>query len=126
MLAALATERQIPATLTLGIYEMSARNTPGIGEVLSRYRLDCLPEAHCYLRYRGSRIDITRSTQEKPRERIEFLHEESITPQQIGAYKIKLHQRYMQKWLAGTRSRAELSFEQLWRIREECIAALGQ
>jgi len=54
LLAALAREQHINAQLVLGIYEMSERNTPGVGHVLSRYGLSYIPEAHCHLRYKVS------------------------------------------------------------------------
>src|SRR5215813_13450772 len=51
LLAELAREQGLPVVLTLGIYEMHERNTPGVGVVLDRYGLLYIPEAHCYLRY---------------------------------------------------------------------------
>src|SRR6266850_7246900 len=59
LLAELAREQDISVQLTLGIYEMSERNTPGVGQVLNKYGLSYIPEAHCYLRYKGERIDVT-------------------------------------------------------------------
>src|SRR5215510_7093760 len=60
LLAALGIEQRIAVELTLGIYDMDERNTPGVGRILSAHGLDRLPEAHCYLRYAGRRVDITR------------------------------------------------------------------
>jgi hypothetical protein len=45
---------------------MHEHNTPGVGEVLARYGLLSLPEAHCYLMYNGMRIDVTRSGTAEP------------------------------------------------------------
>src|SRR4051812_26756301 len=39
LLAALAAEQQLPVSLTLGLYEMSEANTPGVSAVLRQYRL---------------------------------------------------------------------------------------
>jgi hypothetical protein len=60
LLAELAREQGVAVALMLGLYEMSERNTPGIGAVLHRNGLDSIPEAHCYLMYERVRIDITR------------------------------------------------------------------
>ena len=91
LLAELAHEQQLPIALTLGIYQMHDRNTPGVGVILTRYKLPFIPEAHCYLTYKGERIDITRSSA-KPTEPIgQFLSEETILPVQIGEHKIGLH-----------------------------------
>ncbi len=126
LLAALAREQNLPVVLTLGIYEMHERNTPGVGVVLKRYGLHYLPEAHCYLRYEGIRIDITRSGTE-PTEPIDrFLYEEAIVPAQIGDYKVQLHQRFLRNWIADKDLLGSRSFAEVWKIREECIAALAQ
>ena len=77
LLAELAREQQLPVMLTLGIYHMHDRNTPGVDLILTRYRLPFVPEAHCYLTYKGKRIDVTRS-RTTPTEPInQFLYEET-------------------------------------------------
>ena len=124
LLAALAREQGIDIQLMLGIYEMSERNTPGVGAVLDRHGLACIPEAHCFLRYRGERIDVTGvPAGAEPIERC--LHEEPITIQQIGAYKIERHRLFLREWLGRRPQGADLQLEEAWRIREACIAALG-
>ena len=119
ILAALALEHDSPVELRLGIYEMDGNNTPGVGTVLRRYGLDGLPEAHCYLAYHGARVDLTRAEPTEPVD--DFLHEEAIGPEGIGAYKVDIHRRYMRKWAL----QLNLDPEQVWRIREECILALS-
>ena len=100
LLAALAHEQDMAVVLTLGIYEMHERNTPGVGVVLSRYSVAYLPEAHCYLVYEGTRIDITRAGGDGPEPIARFLHEEAIVPEQIGDDKTTLHQQFMREWVA--------------------------
>ena len=86
-----------------------------------------LPEAHCYLRFREFRIDVTHEIGAKPPETVaRFLYEEDITPEQIGAYKTTLHRHFLQRWLAETGTAAGRDIDEIWRIREECIAALSQ
>jgi hypothetical protein len=60
LLTELARENDHPVSLVLGIYEMDEINTPGVGPVLQRYGLKCVPEAHCHLVYKGTRVDLTR------------------------------------------------------------------
>src|SRR5260370_21724396 len=94
ILAELAREQGIEIQLMLGIYEMSEDNTPGVGRVLSAHGLSYIPEAHCYLRCQGERIDMTGVPPgAAPIER--FLHEEPITVDQIGADKNDLHRRFL-------------------------------
>jgi hypothetical protein len=88
--------------------------------------LPFLPEAHCYLTYRGERIDITRSGVEPTEPITQFLAEETITPEQIGDYKVQWHQYFLREWVARAAGVAQRSFEETWAIREACIAALSQ
>jgi len=123
LLAALAREQGLDARLTLGVYEMREANTPGVGAVLARHGLTALPEAHCYLTWDGRRIDVTRDA--APAEPIaRFLHEETISEGQIGEYKLALHRRLLDDW--RRRQAPGRTLEELWRAREECIAALGE
>jgi len=127
LLATLAHEQQLPVVLTLGIYDMHEHNTPGVGVVLTRYGLASLPEAPCYLTYGGTRIDVTRSGADPTEPITRFLHEEAIVPEQIGAYKVTLHRQCMQEWVRNNRETVRgQSFEEIWQIREECIAVLAQ
>lgn len=125
LLAHLARVRRAPVELTVGIYEMDARNTPGVGAVLARHGIASLPEAHCYLRVGDERVDLTRSLERAGAPVAAFLHEEAISVEGIGAYKVELHRSFLSRWL-GERGLADrLPLEAAWRIREECIAALG-
>lgn len=126
LLKALAGEQGLPIRLMLGIYEMDARNTPGIGHVLEEHHLPCIPEAHCYLVHQERRIDVTRNLDDREFEPIAtFLIEEEITTEQIGEYKRRRHQAFMRQWL-HRRALLDFDFDQLWRIREQCIAALSR
>jgi hypothetical protein len=121
LLTELARENDRPVSLVLGIYEMDEINTPGVGPVLQRYRLRCVPEAHCHVVYEGTRVDLTRNVQ-GARPIDDFLYEEEIAPEQIGQYKVDKHRHFVRRW-AEERG---LEFEQIWRVREECIVALTE
>lgn len=127
LLRELAIEQTLEVALVVGIYQMTERNTPGVGRVLAKYSLDFVPEAHCYLRYLDQRVDVTRALVAGAAEPIaHFLHEEEISPQQVGEYKLGLHQNFLRRWLAENPAiAARHDFDALWRIREECIAALS-
>ncbi len=125
LLNVLAQEQGIQTALVIGIYRMNGRNTPGIAPVLERYGLDSLPEAHCFLRYREKRVDVTQA-ETNPSEPIsEFLYEEDISPGQIGDYKTSLHRHFLRQWMRETGATTRYSLDELWQIREVCIAALG-
>ena len=126
LLRRLAIEQGIDLVLVLGIYQMTERNTPGVGSVLQRHGLKTLPEAHCYLRVGDQRIDVTRQRARTGLEPIShFLHEEEIDPSQITLYKIGVHQNFLKQWITERRGLGELSLASIWAIREECIAALS-
>jgi len=120
LLAELARENGSPVSLVLGVYEMDGENTPGVGGVLAAHGLRCVPEAHCYLAYGGRRVDLTREGAGGGP--ASFIHEEEINPHQIGAYKVGAHREFVARWseIHG------LDPTRVWRVREECIAALAE
>ncbi len=117
-------QQQLPIRLMLGIYEMSERNTPGVGRVLEKYGLASVPEAHCYLMYRNDRIDITRAV-DGAEPIAKFLHEEVISPDQIADYKVSVHHHFLRNWIGTAATSRAMSLDAAWKIREECIAALA-
>ncbi|HET6763990.1 MAG TPA: hypothetical protein VFH27_09960 [Longimicrobiaceae bacterium] len=124
LLAHLAAEHGVAVDLVVGIYEMTEANTPGVGPTLARHNIASLPEAHCYLRIGAVRLDVTRPAVEgaEPIER--FLSEHVIAPEGIGAPKLALHHAAMERWV---RERMPgWTVDDAWRVREACIAALGQ
>lgn len=124
LLAELATEQRLPVALVLGIYLMNERNTPGIGRVLAHHGLAEIPEAHCYLMHDDVRIDLTRDIAGRTEAIAALLHEEQILPAQVNLYKVHIHQEFMRNWLQ-TNEFKSWTFDELWRVREECIAALN-
>ena len=124
LLAAIAEEEALPVSLRIGIYDMDEGNTPGVGPVLAAHGLASLPEAHCYLAYRGLRVDVTRSGVSSSG-RVRFHAEWCIRPEQIGDHKVSLHRAFLRDWL-GRQPDLGLDLETLWRVREACIAALAE
>jgi hypothetical protein len=125
LLAQLAAEQSLPVLLTLGLFEMTERNTPGIGPMLRQHGLSAIPEAHCYLVYAGRRIDVTHFGIARP-EDIDFLREERISPDQIGKYKMTWHRRLLREWVERHQPPLRLTWQQVWEVREDCIRALEQ
>jgi hypothetical protein len=125
LICRLANEQPVETTLTVGIYEMSERNTPGVGAVLQRYGLPSLPEAHCYIRLGSRRIDLTGIPAGPDTEPItHFLFETEIEPEQILDHKAAIHKHFLESWCHHDRLQQHTP-QELWSIREECIAALS-
>jgi hypothetical protein len=123
LLARLAEEHGVALELVVGIYEMDGGNTPGVGATLAAHGLRSLPEAHCYLRRGGVRLDVTRADAGNAEPIAAFLTEHVIPPDGIGAPKLALHRAAMEAWV---RDRLPgWSADDAWRVREACIAALS-
>lgn len=108
--------------LTLGIYQMTGENTTGVGTVLQKYGLAYIPEAHCYLMRDGERYDYTRQNQDI-HPNVELSNERSVNPEAFSAEKKDYHHAYLKEWLKN--EALEFSFDQIWKIREECIQAIS-
>jgi len=121
-LAALAHEcGRLDISLTVGLYEMSERNTPRVGSVLAAAGISVIPEAHCYLTYEGRRYDFTglAAGQLSP---FDFLMDErSVPPDDLPTVKIKYHQEAIARWA----TQVGIEFDRAWQLREECIASLA-
>ena len=123
-LAAVAQENGADLHLMLGIYEMTERNTPGVGEILGKRGLAFIPEAHCYLRHGDVRVDLTFS-REPDVEPIEtFLVEREIPPASLGE-KPEWHREFLRGWLSRPGA-PPMSLDAIWRVREDCIGLLSR
>ena len=124
LLALLAKECSLSLDLMLGIYSMDGNNTSGVETVLNKYDLKNIPEAHCYLRYKARRIDITRSGVKANSPINNFLFEKAIEPEDISSRKVEIHQDFIRRWLENSSASIKYNFDAVWRIREECISVL--
>lgn len=109
--------------LMMGIYKMNASNTKSVKEVLEKYKLDYIPEAHNYLKMGSKIIDATKRGFANTLFANDLLHEEEINPNQIGNYKLNQHREYLKDWLHAN---PQIAYhpQELWEIREECIEAI--
>jgi len=120
----ITSQNKIPnIKLIVGIYKMNEMNTK-IGTILTDNNIDFIPEAHCYLKINGEYIDCTTSKSNFDKIKNDILEEIEIEPNQVGAFKIKYHQGYIKKWLLNTKS--DITFDQIWDFREQCIAFLSK
>lgn len=110
--------------LMLGIFTMNSKNTPSIKNVLDRYKLKYIPEAHNYLQYHKHTLDFTGIGVDETKFKIDLLEEVEISPDQITDFKVQYHKNYLSRWIET--NKIPYTLDKLWRIREECIAALAQ
>jgi hypothetical protein len=107
--------------LTVGIYEMTEENTPGVGTVLKAASLGSIPEAHCYLSIEGDRFDFTGLRAGGSSPFAALLAEYTVSPAILPQIKVELHKKAIGAWASGR----GISEEVAWAIREACIAALA-
>jgi len=110
---------RLEVQLTIGIYEMSERNTPDVAGVLSA-SLPFIPEAHCYLTVHGERLDFTGLPAGATSPFDSLLLERFALPGELPSLKNSLHREFLDRW-AHARG---LSADDVWSTREACIAAL--
>jgi hypothetical protein len=109
--------------LFIGIYNMNEANTKGVGAVLNAHNLVYLPEAHTYLKINETIIDITRNTISGESFNKTLQVEIEILPKAVGDYKVEFHKNYIKQWLL--QEKLTYTFDAIWSIREQCIAALS-
>ena len=111
--------------LMTGIFKMNGNNTPKVAERLRKHNLEYIPEAHCYLRYSNEILDFTKRNSQPSDFSDDLLEEIEIEPDQITTFKINYHRNYLQQWLMDNPD-INLSLNELWEIRENCIRDLSQ
>ncbi len=107
--------------LTVGIYEMTEENTPGVGAVLKAASLGSIPEAHCYLSIEGDRFDFTGLRADGSSPFAALLAEYTVSQAILRQIKVELHKKAITAWAMDR----GISKEVAWAIREACIAALA-
>lgn len=124
LLVQLAHENQHNSiALILGVFKMGGEYSKSVGNVLAKYKLSYVPEAHNYLRYEGKIYDYTTPTSAAEDFKNDLMVEIPITPQQITDYKVDFHKQQLQRWIEE--EQLPYTLYEIWAIREECIAALA-
>lgn len=124
VLRKLALENNHPKVeLILGIFRMDAEYAPAIKTTLEKANLDYIIEGHTYLKYNNEFYDYTTVTSDYKLFKDKVISEEIYEYNQIGDFKINLHRVAIQKWLDITPI-IFYSLDEIWNIREQCIADL--
>ncbi|KEY19916.1 hypothetical protein [Kaistella antarctica] len=111
--------------LMLGIFMMNENNTPKMTEVLKKYGLRELPEAHNYLKYKNEIFDFTRKNFSPENFINDLIEEIEIQPSQITDFKVAYHRNFLINYLKDNPN-IPYSLEDFWKIREKCIFVLQQ
>ena len=121
VLATLALENNHPEIeIIMGIFLMNSETHPILKDFFKDKHYKFIPEAHCYLRFKGERYDFTSSENRINEISQKIVREQRIDPHQIGEWKIAIHKDYLKKWL-NRQVNLDINLEQLWDDREKCI-----
>jgi hypothetical protein len=110
--------------LVIGLFKMNATNTPRVANTLKTNGLEYIPEAHCYLKSGQEISDFTGPGFHPSNYANDLLEEKIISPDQITAFKVAYQKNYLESWI--TKNKINITMENLWTIREQCIVDLGQ
>ncbi|MBK9727029.1 MAG: aspartate/glutamate racemase family protein [Saprospiraceae bacterium] len=113
------------AKLMVGLFRMNAVNTPGIKARLLQYKIEYIPEAHCYLKIYNEIIDATKSNSKSEDFVNDLIEEIEIVPHQIVHYKEAYHKKYLESWLKEN-NQIKFTLNELWMIREQCIQDIAR
>lgn len=126
LLASLALENGVEhVELIVGIFMMSPETNPSLEDFFSDKPYTTIPEAHCYLNYKGERLDFTALDFNMEKITPKIVREQRIDPNQVSDWKIMIHKHYLQGWLNRNQA-VQLSLDELWKDREEVIALLSK
>jgi hypothetical protein len=110
--------------LMLCIFKMSGANTPKVRSVLEKFDLDYILEAHTYMVMQGCNYDFTFPGNSEFLYLRDVLVSEEIIADQITTYKTVAHKAFLKKW--SQENEIPYAIEELWQIRELCIASLSE
>jgi hypothetical protein len=110
--------------LILGIYKMNEANTPKIGRELTKNDLEYIPEAHCFLKINGVRLDLTTANSDIKNIEKDIIQEKEIQPEQVAQFKVDFHKSFLKQWIK--KNNILFNFNELWHIREQCIFNLSE
>lgn len=110
--------------LYIGIFKMNEVNTPKLGDLLSKNNINYIPEAHCYLKINHVPVDVTTVDSFYDKIKHDIVEEIEITPNQVSDFKVAYHKAFLKKWIEETNQNN--TFEEIWKIREQCISKLSE
>jgi len=118
LLATLALEnQQDEIELMFCIYLLSKETHPHLESFFSKKKYSMYPETHCFLRYKGKRYDFTYPINFIESIETKIVREQRIDPNQVGEWKMKIHEDYIVRWLQR-KPEITSSFLEIWRERE--------
>lgn len=110
--------------LFLGIFKMNKKNSPKVAKTLTKNGLNYIPEAHNYLKFNNIILDFTKPNSSAKDFVKDLIFETEIKINEINKPKIEKHKLFLQNWLKEN-PKVNLTLEEIWKIREDCIQDLS-
>ncbi len=111
--------------LIAGIFLMSPETHVELTDFFKDKPYNNLPEMHCFFRLSThDRYDFTSKNNRLALIEPKLIREQRIEPHQTGDWKEKIHQDYLRRWVAR-KPELNLTFDEIWAQREECIRLLS-
>jgi len=108
--------------LILGIFKMDAEYTQKIKNILEKFDLNYIPEAHNYLKIDDEYFDFTKPNSNYNDFKSKLLIEREIEFDKIVEEKISFHKDFLKQWIAD--ENIPYNLDGIWNIREQCIKDL--
>lgn len=123
LLAQLAREQGVSeVSLVLGVVNFNRERWPAVDQILNDTGLLALPEVRGCLKYRQQLL----STEEPSGFKQGVVSAIEIAPVQIGNFKRRYHLNYLRNWLQLEKLSPSWTLDQLWQVREKCLAAIAR
>ena len=115
----------LPVAKHIGIYAMTEELVTGTRAILERHRLPYLPMVHCFLGYRGHRVDLTEGNCNGKNGPIDaFLHTVEVAANIPGIEEYRLYRRTLQQIVLLRGEFGGVDLKTVLKARGEGIALL--
>ena len=125
VIAALASELELPIKKFIGIYAMTEAIVAGTDPILAKYGLPCVPMVHCFLVYGDFRVDLTEGNHNGKKSSIEaFLFTSMVTPGITAKDEYLLYRNALKDSILKREAFSGIDIRRILHAREEGIALL--
>lgn len=108
------------------VFKMNAKNTKSIQSILEENNLKYIPEAHCVLSMENEFLDATSNQSSYDTIIDDILTQREVDIDFIVNGKILYHKDFLKNWIDSNPNYTDKNFEEVWSIREKCIAKLSE
>ncbi|MCF8080688.1 MAG: hypothetical protein K9K88_15515 [Desulfobacterales bacterium] len=125
VIATLGAELGLAVEKHIGIYPMTEALITGTQNILDRYRLPYVPMVHCFLVFRGHRVDLSEDNRNGKNGPIDvFLHTEAVAATISAKDEYLLYRKALKDHLLGGKELQGVDMKTVLKAREEGLSLL--